>query len=122
MKKNKSRALRRRRNRRVAYREWKEHHSWHVEHNVNHPVIYSGGYPVGLRTDVYEVDCACDVQVNRFNKKDAWDCGNTSCYICHSDKFPKRTKTYQEWVAQKRLEEGIEELYDSSEVSTRCQS
>ena len=96
----------------VSYREWKKHHRSHLEHNIENTVIYKLGVAVGLRRDIWEVDCPCDTQIGRFRKKDAWDCGNTRCYICHSDKLPKRDLTYQELCANLKLKEGIEEYWD----------
>lgn len=71
-----------------SFKEWKKHHRSHVERNKN--------FVKEVGKDPYEVDCVCDEQVGRFRKKDAWDCGNPRCGICHSDKFPKRTLTEQE--------------------------
>lgn len=51
------------------------------------------------------VDCPCDKQAGRFRKKDAYDCGNTKCFICHSNKLPKRTKTKQEEKSDLYLKE-----------------
>ena len=44
----------------------------------------------------YEVDCKCDEQKGRFRKIDASGCGNARCYICHNDKYNKRSKTKNE--------------------------
>lgn len=92
----------------VSFREWKKHHRSHVESNVTRSVRCEED----VCRDIWKVDCPCDTQVGRFRKKDAWDCGNTRCYICHSDKLPKRTETYQEWCAEKKLKEGIEQYYE----------
>lgn len=90
----------------VAYREWKKHHRFHVERNVERNVLCDED----VCRDIWEVDCPCDTQVGRFRKRDAWDCGKARCFVCHCDKYPKRTETYQEWASQKKLEEGIQEL------------
>ena len=71
----------------ISLREWKKHHRSHVEHNIEYG-------PVGR--DPWDVKCPCDKQIGRFRKKDAYDCGNARCYICHSDKLPKRCLTAQE--------------------------
>lgn len=73
----------------IFYRQWKIHRKSHVDSNKDR-----SGYRVGQ--DPYEVDCECDEQVGRFRKKDAWDCGNPQCGICHQDKFPKRQLTNKE--------------------------
>lgn len=78
-------------------REWKKHRKVHTDSNKN-----SRG-KVGV--SAYVVDCICDEQIGRFRKKDAYDCGNPRCWMCHNDKFPKREKTRQELLADKKLEE-----------------
>lgn len=87
-----------------TYREWKKHHRNHIYSEIDR-----GGK---LNKDPFQVECVCDEQKGRFRKIDAWDCGNTQCYICHSDKFPKRDLTYREWESILRLKEGIDELWD----------
>lgn len=96
----------------VTYREWKKHHRSHVESNVESSVIYECGIAVGLRRDIWDVDCPCDTQIGRFRKRHAGDCGITRCYLCHYDKYPKRDLTYQELCANLKLKEGIEEYWD----------
>lgn len=91
----------------VFYRQWKAHRKSHVESNVD-----NGGRPNRIGKDPYKVDCACDDQVGRFRKKDAWDCGNTQCGICHRDKFPKREITDQEKKSNIKLKESLKELRD----------
>jgi len=85
-----------------TYREWKKHWLSHVESNLT--------WTKEPGKDPYEVDCACDEQKGRFRKQKAFDCGHAKCYMCHSDKYPKRYVTYQEWASQLKLEEGIKEL------------
>jgi len=34
-----------------------------------------------------------------FRKKKSFDCGNSQCYICHSDKYPKRELTQREKIS-----------------------
>lgn len=82
-------------------REWRKHYLIHVKVNIQ------GSGQVGQ--DPFVVDCACDRQTGRFRKQDAWDCGNTQCGICHRDKFPKRTLTRQEVVADLRFREELRE-------------
>jgi len=60
-----------------SFKEWKKHCKDHVEFN----------YP-------------CNDQVGRFRKRKALDCGNPQCYICHSDKYPKRNLTRQELISK----------------------
>lgn len=85
------------------YREWKKHHDQHVESNKNY-----GARDIGR--DPYEIDCVCDKQIGRFRKKDNGDCGQPRCWMCHSDKFPKREKTRQERKADLRLREQRDEM------------
>lgn len=85
-----------------TYREWRKHYLEHVRQNLD--------WQREVGRDPYKIDCVCDEQKGRFRKTDAWDCGNTRCYICHSDKYPKRSKTRQELLSELKLEEGIEEI------------
>jgi hypothetical protein len=85
----------------VFYRQWKAHRKSHVESNKT--------YTKEVGRDPYIVDCECDEQVGRFRKKDAWDCGNPQCGICHSDKFPKRSLTNQEKNSNFKFKEQLEE-------------
>lgn len=96
----------------ITYREWKKHHRSHVESNVERNMEWKDGEYVLRTCSIWEVDCPCDTQIGRFRKMDAWDCGNPQCYMCHSDKYPKREITYQEWCAEKKLEEGIEDYWE----------
>lgn len=57
----------------------------------------------------FSVRCACHKQ-GYFRKRDAYDCGITRCFICHSDKYPKREDTRQEWVSDQKFKEGLEEI------------
>ena len=82
----------------VSKREWKKHHHNHVESNKT--------WRREVGRDPYEIDCPCDNQIGRFRKKDAYDCGNTKCYICHNDKLPKRTLTRQEIISKEKLKDG----------------
>lgn len=83
-------------------REWKKHRKRHVEQNKD--------WSDKVGVSAYVVDCECDEQKGRFRKTKAFDCGNPRCYICHSDKFPKRDITYQEWCADLALKEWLDEL------------
>ena len=88
-----------------TFREWKKHWLSHLESNLER--IGSGQeHPF----DPFEIDCSCDQQKGRFRKMRAFDCGNPHCYMCHSDKYPKRDDTRQEKVSQLRLKEGISDL------------
>jgi len=95
----------------IAYREWKKHHRFHVEQNTEIIVRSSED----LYHDPWKIDCPCDTQVGRFRKRDAWDCGNPRCYVCHSDKFPKRDVTYQEWSANLKLREGVRQFEEEKD-------
>lgn len=90
----------------VTKRNWREHRKIHVESNKT--------WTREVGKDPYEVTCACDDQIGRFRKKDAWDCGHTRCYICHSDKLPKRSLHEQEQLAELNLREQVNELYEKS--------
>lgn len=94
---------------RIARREWLKHRRMHIESNKDRRQGY-GKYDRKPGLDPYIVDCECDEQIGRFRKKDAWDCGNTQCGICHSDKFPKRSKTNQELKSDLDFEEQLAEL------------
>ena len=104
----------------ISKRQWKLHRRMHVESNKNSQRYAKkrpdGTYEVGIKLDVsaYEVDCECDEQIGRFRKKDANDCGIPGCFVCHSDKFPKRELTEQEKVSEISFREQLKEL-DSDE-------
>lgn len=89
---------------RIAFREWKEHRRSHVEGNKRNSSNRIG-------KSAYEVDCICDEQIGRFRKKDAWDCGNARCYICHSDKLMKYKRRSEE-KADLKFKEGLKDLED----------
>ena len=89
----------------IIYREWKKHHRQHVKQNIESHWGKEPGY------DPWDVSCSCDEQIGRFRKKDAWDCGKSHCFICHSDKFPKRQLSFQEIKVKLRLMEEIQELF-----------
>ncbi len=94
----------------IIRRQWKLHRQMHVESNKNS--IGVQGRRIGKSP--YEVDCACDDQIGRFRKKDAYDCGNSGCQVCHGDKFPKRDLTEQEKNSEISFREQLKEL-DKSE-------
>lgn len=86
----------------VARREWRKHHKTHVESNKINTYKRIG-------KDPYEIDCICDEQIGRFRKTDAFDCRKVRCSLCHSDKFPKRTKNKPEIISDFNF---IEQLKD----------
>lgn len=92
----------------IAVREWKKHRKSHVDSNKDRSVGYGRGQ-ARPGTDPFVVTCDCDEQVGRFRKKDAWDCGNTRCYICHGDKL-MGYKTRQELISDINFEEQVREL------------
>lgn len=92
----------------ITLREWKKHRRSHVESNKN-----NSARRIGL--DPQQVDCECDEQKGRFRKKDAFDCGNPQCGICHSDKFPKRDKHEHELKSELDFKEQIKELRNGSD-------
>lgn len=103
--------------RKITRREWKTHRLIHVEFNVFRGV----GLGIGQRqpgSSPQDVDCACDKQVGRFRKRDAYDCGKPGCGICHGDKFPRRLRTRQEIRAQSRFREQLAEVEFSIRVSS----
>jgi hypothetical protein len=87
----------------IAKREWRIHRRSHVESNIR-----NSGQRIGK--DPFVVDCECDEQVGRFRKKDAWDCGNPQCGVCHSDKYPKRTKHEHEIKSDVSFKEQLKDL------------
>jgi hypothetical protein len=91
---------------RIARREWKKHRRMHVESNKDRGKIGA---------DPYVVDCECDEQIGRFRKKDAWDCGNTQCGVCHSDKFPKRSKHEHEILSELSFKEQLKEFNEGDD-------
>lgn len=89
--------------RKIALREWRKHHRNHIKLNID-----GSGKRIGK--DPLQVDCVCDGQIGRFRKKDAWDCGNPKCQLCHSYKFPKREKTRKELLFEADLKGQLQEL------------
>lgn len=89
----------------ITTREWRKHYLSHVKSNLS--------WNRNVGQDPYVIDCVCDEQRGRFRKKDAWDCGNTRCGICHNDKFPKRELTRKEEKALKEYREQTEEFFES---------
>jgi hypothetical protein len=85
----------------ISLREMKKHRRMHVESNL--------GRPNRVGKSAYEVDCVCDEQVGRFRKKDAYDCGNTRCYICHSEKIMNIAK-HKDVVSDLSFKEQVREL------------
>lgn len=91
----------------ITLREWKKHRSSHVESNKTRTRNRIG-------VSAYVIDCKCDGQIGRFRKQDAFDCGNKQCYMCHSDKYPKRSKTKQELDSKLKYKEQMNELNNDS--------
>lgn len=87
----------------ITHREWLKHRRSHVESNKE----YSRNR-IGLDPQV--VDCECDEQKGRFRKKDAFDCGNVQCRLCHGDKFPKREKHEHELKSDFDFKEQLREM------------
>lgn len=71
----------------ISFREWRQHHRFHVEMNTGNV-----SKRIGIGISPYKVDCICDTQIGRFRKKDAWDCGKPRCYMCHGQKLLKHKK------------------------------
>ncbi len=46
-----------------------------------------------------------DLSIGRFRKRKSFDCGNSRCHMCHSDKFPKRELTKKEIISSLNLKE-----------------
>jgi hypothetical protein len=88
----------------ITLREWKKHRRSHTERNKD--------WQKSIGVSAYVVDCECDEQKGRFRKKDAFDCGNKKCYMCHSDKFPKRSKSKQEIEFDLKFQEQIQEFWN----------
>ncbi len=96
--------------RKITRREWKEHRLIHIELSG----IRGIGWGPGQRqpgSDPQDIGCACDKQVGRFRKRDAYDCGRPGCGICHGDKFPRRSWTRQEIRAELRFQEQLREIF-----------
>jgi len=87
----------------IAFREWKKHRRTHVESNKGNQSANRIG------KSAYEVDCICDEQIGRFRKKDAYDCGNARCYICHADKL-MNYKRRKEEKSDLKFKEGLKDL------------
>ena len=87
----------------ITRREWRKHRRTHVEQNKDNSNLGIGKSP-------FVVECACDDQIGRFRKKDAYDCGKAGCMICASHKFPKREKTNGEVLSEVVFKEQLEEL------------
>ncbi len=98
----------------ITRRAWQEHRLIHVEFN-QYRGVGSGPYQREPGSDPRDVDCACDKQMGRFRKRDAYDCGMPHCWICHSDKFPRRKPTRQEIIAALRLQEQWQEFCQGDE-------
>ena len=87
----------------ITLREWKKHRRSHVESNT-------GNNSRRIGVSAYVVDCECDEQKGRFRKKDAFDCGNPHCGICHGNKYPKREKHEHEILSELSFKEQMKEL------------
>lgn len=85
----------------ITVREWRKHRQTHVESNE-----WRAHLRVGISSKV--VDCECDEQIGRFRKKDAFDCGNPRCGICHFDKFYGRYKSPQQQLADLAFREQLD--------------
>jgi hypothetical protein len=103
---------------RITLREWKKHRRNHVDYNKSRSVGY-GRIMWQPYSDPFVVDCACDEQKGRFRKKDAWDCGNPRCHMCHNDKFPRRSKHEQELLSELSLREQLRELAEDCAAARR---
>ena len=82
----------------ITYRNWQNHLNLHRESNL----------AKGISPD--DIKCICDKQIGRFRKKDAYDCGKTECFICHSDKVLGYKKP-QERIADIRFIEQTNEYF-----------
>lgn len=82
-------------------REWKKYYKHRVESNK---------WMSKVGKSPYEGLCSRDIQVGRYRKRKAFDCGNPQCYICHSDKFPKRDDTHQEVTNKLTFKEQLKEF------------
>jgi hypothetical protein len=56
------------------------------------------------------ITCICDLQAGRFRKTDAFDCGQTKCIGCHSNKYPAREPTKQELRSSYRYRDQLREM------------
>lgn len=78
-------------------REWRKRYLYHVKSNIES----------SREANPYE---GFELEKGRFRKRDAWDCGNVRCGICHSDKFPVRELTRPEILSDFRFKESLEDL------------
>ncbi len=49
-------------------------------------------------------------EIGRYRKKKAMDCGKTHCFICHSDKFPRRCKHEHEIMSDLSFREQLKDM------------
>lgn len=99
----------------ITRRNWRNHRRMHVESNLRSPYGFKESR---IGRDPYEVDCECDNQIGRFRKKDAYDCGNTRCYICHNDKLPKRSLHEQELMSELGFKEQLKDFWEDNASAT----
>lgn len=86
----------------ISLREWKKHRRFHIESNKNNSNNRIGKSP-------YEIDCICDNQIGRYRKKDAYDCGNPKCYVCHGEKLLNK-KTIKDTISDLKFKEQKEDV------------
>ncbi len=104
---------------RVTLRNWRNHKRMHIDSNKRsqYGAIRNGAKLTPIERigrDPYELDCVCDEQIGRFRKIDAYDCGNTRCYVCHNDKLPKRSRHEQELLSELGFKEQLRELQEDN--------
>lgn len=80
----------------ITYRNWRNHIDIHRESNKSR----------GISPD--DINCICDYQTGRFRKKDAYDCGKSGCFVCHSDKALGE-KSHKENIADFNFTEQVSE-------------
>ena len=102
----------------ITLRNWRNHRRIHVDSNKRsqYGAVRKGNQLIAtdrIGRDPYEVDCDCDEQIGRFRKIDAYDCGNTRCYMCHGDKHPKREKHEQELLSELSFREQLKEFLEN---------
>lgn len=88
----------------ITLRNWRNWRRMHIESAKDYGEV---------GRDPYAVTDARDLQIGRYRKRDAWDCGNTRCYICHNEKLPKRQKHEQEMMADTDFKEQLKEWFES---------
>jgi hypothetical protein len=88
----------------ITLKEWKKHRHYQIQNNKTWTRDRVG-------VSAYD-GFKYDNEKGRFRKSSTFDCGNPQCFICHSDKYPKRSKTKNELNFNLKYKEQIKDLDD----------